>query len=114
MHVLVCPGSARMRNHVVHDASRVAVFSFHTLVVPLSARPLPALASNMVRTPRAPKNVKLDPCCNFKKSSVDLDLLSDEMKSYVKAVGVKEAFEFREYNSLWSSCAVREGLGQML
>lgn len=44
---------------------------------------------------------------SFKKTEVDLDLLSDELKDYIKTVGVNDAFDFFEYNSTWSSCAVR-------
>ena len=36
----------------------------------------------------------------FKKSKVDTDLLADELKAYVKRVGVKGAFDFGEYKSM--------------
>jgi hypothetical protein len=44
---------------------------------------------------------------NFTKGSVDSDMLSDSLKTYVAQVGCKAAFDFEEYNSTWSNCAVR-------
>ena len=43
----------------------------------------------------------------IKKSAIDADMLADQLKLYVKEVGVKEAFDFGEYKSTWISCAVR-------
>ena len=43
----------------------------------------------------------------FKKCKVDTDLLADELKDYVKRVGVKGAFDFGEYKSMCASCAIR-------
>ena len=43
----------------------------------------------------------------IKKSAIDADMLADQLKLYVKEVGVKGAFDFGEYKSTWISCAVR-------
>ena len=43
----------------------------------------------------------------IKKSAIDADMLADQLKLYVKEVGVKVAFDFGEYKSTWISCAVR-------
>ena len=43
----------------------------------------------------------------FKKCKVDTDLLADELKDYVKRVGVKGAFDFGECKSMYASCAIR-------
>lgn len=37
---------------------------------------------------------------NYKKGSVDIDHLADKLKTFVKAVGCRNPFDFGEYNNM--------------
>jgi hypothetical protein len=60
----------------------------------------------MVKCAKVPKTNK-GGFRNFPKPRVDVEHLTDTLNAYIKDQGCASAFQFHEYEGVWTSCAIR-------